>query len=411
MIKSIFKILVGISLLASCAPSAQEEGVDKIADLTEGQWLGTITLSDSIPLNFNFTLASTDSVSYDFIISNAGNLVKAKVLSLGLDSFKVEMPVFANYLVFSLKNGEMQGYYINPDAENYRLPFEAELSIENRYPLAKLNPSLMGNYRLDFNPNTEEQSSAIANFKVEDDKVYASVMTETGDYRFLEGGVSNGLAQISTFDGGFLYYLTFKTGDTLEGRFYSGRSYSAPFKAYRDSSFSLRNADSLTFLKEGFESMAFQFPNLEGDTLSLEDARFKGKAVIVQIMGSWCPNCLDESLYLKEQYRKYHGQGLEIVGLTFERARDYSTAVQRAKKMERDLDLPYPILLAGATRKDKAAELLPMLNHVMSYPTSIYLNRKHEVVKIHTGFAGPGTPKYEEFVAQNDLFIQTLIKE
>jgi thiol-disulfide isomerase/thioredoxin len=126
-------------------------------------------------------------------------------------------------------------------------------------------------------------------------------------------------------------------------------------------------------------------------------------------MGSWCPNCLDESLYLKDQFEKYHEQGLEVVGLTFERARNYETALKRAKKMERDLKLPYPILLAGATRKDNAAELLPMLNHIMSYPTSIYLNKNHKVVKIHTGFAGPGTPLYEDFLAENDKFIQALI--
>jgi thiol-disulfide isomerase/thioredoxin len=408
MIKFILKVLLAFSILVSCAPAPQEDESNEV-QMTEGKWLGTITLSDSIPLNFNFTLASTDSASYDFVINNAGNIVEAKVINLSSDSFKVEMPVFANYLVFSLKNGEMEGQYINPDAEDYHLPFHAELSIENRYPLAKLNPSLVGNYRLDFNPETEDQSSALANFRIDGEKVYASVMTETGDYRFLEGGIRNGLAQISTFDGGFLYYFTFKTGDTLKGRFYSGRTYSAPFIAYRDSSFSLRNADSLTFIKEGYESLAFSFPNLQGDTLSLGNPRFAGKPVIVQIMGSWCPNCLDESLYLKEQYNQYHEDGLEVVGLTFERARDYETALKRATKMERDLELPYPILLAGATRKDNAAELLPMLNHVMSYPTSIYLNREHKVVKIHTGFAGPGTPKYEDFVAKNDKFIQTLI--
>jgi len=408
MIKYIFKVLLGLSILSSCAPAPQEEGVKKV-EITEGQWLGTITLSDSIPLNFNFTIASTDSASYNFVINNAGNVVEAKLITLSPDSFKVEMPVFANYLVFSLKTGKMEGLYINPDAEDYRLPFHAELSIENRYPLAKLNPGLVGNYRLDFNPDTDEQNSALANFRIDGEKVYASVMTETGDYRFLEGGISNGLAQVSTFDGGFLYYFTFNTGDTLEGRFYSGRNYSAPFKAYRDSSFTLRNADSLTFMKEGYESFAFSFPNLQGDTLSLGDPRFTGKPVIVQIMGSWCPNCLDESLYLKEQSNKYHEEGLEVVGLTFERARDYETALKRATKMERDLELPYPILLAGATRTDKAAELLPMLNHVMSYPTAIYLNRQHKVVKIHTGFAGPGTPTYKDFVAKNDKFIKTLI--
>jgi len=408
MIKSIFKVFFGIGFLISCNQGIQKESA-AVGEITEGQWLGTITLSDSIPLNFNFVIESADSGTFNFTISNAGNKVAAKVLVLAADSFKVEMPVFANYLIFKMKDGNMEGQYVNPDAVDYYLPFQAKLSAESRYPLAPIEPGIIGNYRLDFFPNSNEEGSAVANLKIEGEKVYASIMTETGDYRFLEGGIKNGLAQVSTFDGGFLYYFRFNIADTMQGRFYSGRTYSAPFRAYRDTSFSLRNADSLTFIKEGYQSLAFSFPSLKGDTISLTDAKYAGKPVIVQIMGSWCPNCMDEANYLKEQYHKYHGEGLEIVALTFERARDYETAIKRASKMERDLKLPYPILLAGATRADNAEELLPMLNHVMSYPTSIYLNREHQVVKIHTGFSGPGTPLYEDFVAENDVFLQTLI--
>jgi thiol-disulfide isomerase/thioredoxin len=408
MCRYILCFLTGIALLSSCSQGTIAE--DTIADqVVNQQWLGTIALSDTIPLNFNFTLSSSDSLSFQFVITNAGNVVDAKMIALGADSFKVEVPVFANYLLLSKTDSTMEGVYVNPDADDYQLPFKAKLSSESRYPLAAVSEELLGTYRLDFSPNTEEERSALAYLSIKGDRVYGSVMTETGDYRFLEGGVKNNVAQISTFDGGFLYYFRFEMGDTLLGRYYSGRSYSAPFKAYRDSSFSLADADSLTFIKEGYETLAFSFPNLKGDTLNLDDQKYAGKPVIVQIMGSWCPNCLDESLYLKDQFEKYHEQGLEVVGLTFERARNYETALKRAKKMERDLKLPYPILLAGATRKDNAAELLPMLNHIMSYPTSIYLNKNHKVVKIHTGFAGPGTPLYEDFLAENDKFIQALI--
>jgi len=118
---------------------------------------------------------------------------------------------------------------------------------------------------------------------------------------------------------------------------------------------------------------------------------------------------MDESRYLKDIYRQYHHEGLEIVGLTFERARNKATAKKRAQKMVDDLELPYPVLMAGYTREDKAAEALPMLNHVMSYPTAIYLDKDHQVVKIHTGFSGPGTPVYEKYTAENKAFIEDLV--
>jgi thiol-disulfide isomerase/thioredoxin len=39
---------------------------------------------------------------------------------------------------------------------------------------------------------------------------------------------------------------------------------------------------------------------------------------LVNITGSWCPNCHDEAPFLAEVYNKYHDRGLEIVALSFE---------------------------------------------------------------------------------------------
>ena len=37
--------------------------------------------------------------------------------------------------------------------------------------------------------------------------------------------------------------------------------------------------------------------------VSLQDERYKGKVVIVSILGSWCPNCLDEAEFLAPWYK------------------------------------------------------------------------------------------------------------
>ena len=45
-------------------------------------------------------------------------------------------------------------------------------------------------------------------------------------------------------------------------------------------------------------------------------------------------------------------------------------------------------------------------------PTAIYLNRKGEVVKIHTGFYGPGTGEmYEKFSRETEAFVSALLEE
>ncbi|MGA9269931.1 MAG: TlpA family protein disulfide reductase, partial [Lutimonas sp.] len=73
---------------------------------------------------------------------------------------------------------------------------------------------------------------------------------------------------------------------------------------------------------------------------------------------------------------------------------------------------PYDFLIAGTSTTQSASESLPMLNRVMSFPTSIIIDRKGEVRRIHTGFSGPATGVYyEEFVDDFNQFMKDLIEE
>ncbi len=405
--------LGGLVLFAFAACQTEPQKSDESSALSEGIWQATILQNDSTELKFNFNLEHVnDSLSYA-TIQNAEERLKAKVLKIAEDSFRIEMPVFANHFIVKREGDALKGYYINPDASgDYRLPFTAKAGVSERYENTQHLFAMDGYWKVVFEPGTEEEYYGLAFFEWEESKgVYGTIMTATGDYRYLEGSGAAGMLQMSAFDGAHLFTFKAELHDTLRGHFYSGRSYHANWIAYRDSSFSLPDPDTLTYIKEGYAGFDFAFPDLNGDTISLADERFANKAMVIQISGSWCPNCYDESRYLSEVYEKYQSQGLEIVCLSFERTRDYPTAQMRLAKMKRDLQMPYTVLLAGATREDKASEKLPMLNHIMSYPTAIYLDKNHQVRKIHTGFAGPGTPVWEDFVSENDAFLQKLLNE
>ena len=405
-------ILLCLCFLLACNQNSTEQ-ITGNNEPQNGMWRAAISLNDSIDLPFNFTLARKDSL-YTITIYNGEEAIEVTDLTWIGDSLKIQMPVFANYLLVKPQSDKLIGFYVNPDAENYRLPFVALYGDSSRFDVSATNCcDINRKWAVEFTPDDEKNDPAIAYFEQEGSDISGTFLTETGDYRYLRGVLSGNELRLSAFDGAHLFYFeaTIEDGQEMMGRFYSGRSFMEPWMAYRDDDFELRNADSLTFLKEGYDKFSFSFNDLEGNTVSLGDKRFEGKPVIVQIMGSWCPNCMDESRYLRDVYKEYHQQGLEIVGLTFERVKDEETAKKRAAKMVDNLEIPYPVLLAGSTRDDRAAELLPSLNHVMSYPTAIYLNRDHSIKKIHTGFSGPGTPVYEEYVKENKKTIEEMLEQ
>ena len=356
-------------------------------------------------LPFHFELTKSGD-SYQASVYNADErLIASEVSSTG-DSLLIQMPVFATFLKLAKGSREMKGEFVNPDAENYRLPLKAVYGDSSRFILTSEKCcDINRKWRVALSPGTDDEDPAIAFFDQQGSSIKATFLTPYGDWRYLEGALDGDMLRLSAFNGGSLYYMEGKVqGQRIEGLRYSGRSFMEPWSAWRDEDFELPDQDTLTYLKDGYETVSFSFPDLNGDTISNKD--LTGKPVIITVMGSWCPNCMDEARHLTDLYNAYHDKGLEIIGLTFERVRNRDEAIARAGKMVDDLDIPYPVLLAGATRNDRAGDALPMLNHIMSFPTTIYLNADHEVVRIHTGFNGPGTPLYDDFVTRNTSFVE-----
>ena len=217
-----------------------------------------------------------------------------------------------------------------------------------------------------------------------------------------------------TFDGNHIYkFKAHKESDSiLKGEYWSGKTSYKIFVSKKNDTASLPDANSLTYLKDGYDRIDFSFPDLEGKQVSLTDEKYKDKVVVLQIFGTWCPNCMDETRFLSDWYRKNADQGVEIIGLAYEIKPDFDYARERVLTMKEKLDVPYDFLIAGTSTTQSASESLPMLNRVMSFPTSIIIDRKGEVRRIHTGFSGPATGVYyEEFVDDFNQFMKVLIEE
>jgi thiol-disulfide isomerase/thioredoxin len=144
----------------------------------------------------------------------------------------------------------------------------------------------------------------------------------------------------------------------------------------------------VTRVKDPNAPLVLQFPDVTGTPVSLSDARFRGKVVVLSITGSWCPNCHDEAPFLSELYRKYRDQGLEIVLLAFEEAGQLANPV-RLKAFLKQYDIAYPVLVVGEPKELSAK--LPQFVDLMAFPTSIYIGRDGRVRATHVGFSGKAT--------------------
>ena len=143
-----------------------------------------------------------------------------------------------------------------------------------------------------------------------------------------------------------------------------------------------------------------------------QDPRFKGKVVLVDVFGTWCPTCHDAAPALTRLYRKYHDRGLAIVGLAYEVSGDSAVDGRQLRLYREKFDLPFPILLAGINDTEAAAATLPQLRGFTAFPTTIFLGRDGRVRRINAGFYGPATgAQHDRLVAEYEKEIEKLLEE
>jgi len=400
--------LVLVLALGSCKEERYKEP-------KTGEWLGEMKVSETEQLPFNFTLTKSDAGTYKMTIKNAEEQVVVDEFTFINDSVYIQMPVFEGYIAGVFTETKLDGAFIKESLDRI-VPFSATYGKLSRFEAATAaNIDVSGIWKVEFDYDTPEAYPAKGIFYQEENKVTGTFRTTTGDYRYLEGIVDGNTLKLSTFDGAHVFLFTANVEDSsLSGTFYSGNHAKEKFMAVRDESFELPDAATLTYLNEGYERFDFSFPNEKGEQISLQDELFKDKVVLVQIMGTWCPNCLDETKFYVDYLKQHPDSDLHIVGLAFEYAKTKEKAFKGINRLKDRIGVNYPILLAqvGTSNKTKANEKLPMLNHVLSYPTTIYIDKKGAVRKIHTGFNGPATgEKYLSFKEEFDETVQELLAE
>ncbi|CAL2103205.1 Redoxin [Tenacibaculum sp. 190130A14a] len=381
--------------------------------LKEGSYRAVLHVQDHQELPFTFKVVNKEQLE----IYNADEIIKINEVSYKNDSVYIQTPVFEGYIAAKIQdNNSLTGSFVKPTL-NRVVPFSAEFNNTTRFP-SKLNPIaiIKGNWETVFSPNnSEDQYIAKGIFEQNGANVTGTFRTTTGDYRYLEGIIDGDSLKLSTFDGAHAFLFTAQiTDSTMNGNFYSGNHWKEPFTAKLNNSYELPNENTLTKLNDGYDTFNFSFPDKTGKQISYTDDNFKNKVVIAQIMGSWCPNCLDESRYYVEYLKKNPNPNVQFIALAFELDKTQDKAFQKLQRLKKQIGITYPVLLAqyGGSNKKEAAKKLPMLNHILSYPTTVFIDKKGKVRKIHTGFNGPATgQKYIDFKKEFEDFVKQLSEE
>lgn len=388
--------------------------------LKEGAYRATLLVNAEagIEIPFNFSLAYQGKKPV-ITIRNADERIRVEEITLKGDSVFFKMPVFDTEFRARRVGDNLEGLWINHyKTINNTMPFKAVFGDDRRFLFVpgKANPVFEGRWETTFSPGGKDSSKAIGIFHhlEQSDYVTGTFLTETGDYRYLEGMKNGNTLYLSCFDGShaYLFVAEHDAQRQLKGKFYSGPSWAEDWTARPNDAFRLRDAEGITFLKNKDEVFEFSFPNTEKKTIALSDKRYAGKPVIIQVMGSWCPNCMDESIYLAELYRRYKAEGLEIIALAFEKTTDAEKATAQVLRMKKRLRMDYEVLITSQTGKTRASEILNQVNAISAFPTTIFLNKAHRAVKTHTGFSGPATGnEYELFRQSTESLVKKLLNE
>jgi len=402
----------------ACLLSAFEAG-DKKPFLRSGTWRAVLQRPDGQQIIFNFATVVEKNKQLLYVINGSERLLVDSVKREG-DSLWIDMPFFASHFTARvLPDGNLEGIYSKSYGDKKQeIPFYALYGNSERYTEpAKPAYNITGNWDATFGKGKHPVQAIGVFEQTGNGKVTGTFRTPTGDYRYLEGIVSGDSLKLSGFDGGhvILFVAKLDNDSTItEGNYYSGLSGHETWTARKNARVQLPDSYEQTKLKPGETRLNFRFPSTKGDTISIQDEQYKNKVVVVQILGSWCPNCMDETAFLSDYYKQHRKEGVEIIGLAYERTTDFAGAQKALEPFRKRFAVQYPFLVTGVAVSDslRSQKTLPQLETIKAFPTTIFIDKKGNVRKIHTGLDGPATGKYyEAFKQEFDEEINTLLKE
>jgi thiol-disulfide isomerase/thioredoxin len=374
----------------------------------EGSWNAVLELAGGLlPFAVRVEVVGTERRGQ---LCNGARCQPFSAVRIKGDSVVMEMADYDATIRATPHADSLTGYYHNVGSNGPRtIPFRAA---RGRWPAVPGPKALLGRWDATYLQETGT-SPRIFEFRNESTGFQGRIISTTADYGPFVGNVVGDSFAIGLFDGSFVYLLTGKLeGDTLRGIFHAGLRTQTPWRAVRSTGAPHLKSPTEVTRADTAEPLRFSFPDLEGHVVASDDARFKGKVLLVDIFGSWCPTCHEATPELMRLYRRYHPRGLEVVGLAFEATGDTALDARQVRRYRDKFGIPFPLLLAGINDTESLAAALPQLRDLSAFPTTLFLGRDGRVRRVHAGFHGLAAgPQHASLVREFEGEIQRLLTE
>jgi len=382
-----------------------------------GNYRGVLVRADGKEVVFNIEISGAGNQT-QFFIRNDREKLQATELTIKGDSFFFRMPTFeSEFRTEVQKDGSLKGEWIKGTAtKTQHWPFIA-LPGKNRFDAlkgeAKYNVS--GRWEVTVTRPNGTTRPAVADFVQKGNQITGTFLTPTGDYRYLVGIVTGDSMMFSTFDGAHAYTFSARIATKKRitaGFFGSGINGKETWTAEKNAN-AVPPEYEAPRMKQGFSKLDFVLPDIDGNNVSIDDETFKNKVVIIQIMGSWCPNCLDETKFLSDYYDRNRDRGIEVLSLAYEYSTDFQRSQKSLRRFQQQFNVKYPMLITGVAVNDslRTEKTLPQITPIKAFPTTIFLDKKGNVHEIHSTFYGPGSGKlYDEYIKEFNSTVNGLLE-